>query len=286
MAIGALVIWAGVVALGIYAVRTQPRAEERRRATLMIVGGGAVFPTVVLTALLIYGLWMLPPLVARAPEGSLRVSVAGEQWWWRVRYLLPGGEAIETANEIRLPVDEPVEFVLESSNVIHSFWIPSLGGKRDMIPGRVTHLTLNPTKTGVFRGACAEYCGTAHALMSFYVTVSEKAEFAEWLDAQARVAETPASALVLRGQEQFLANGCGACHSVRGTSATGVVGPDLTHIGSRLSIGAGILTNNPLTLERWISHPNEIKPGVHMPAFEMLPKAELEAIAVYLESLK
>ncbi len=207
------------------------------------------------------GLSMLPDLVAPAPEGSLKIVVSGEQWWWRVRYLPPGGEAIVLANEIRLPVGEPVEFRLESPDVIHSFWIPSLGGKMDMIPGRLTRLALEPTRTGVFRGVCAEYCGTSHALMSFYVVVMEKEEFDRWLAHQAAPAEPPAEPLAARGQELFLANGCGACHTVRGTPADGVIGPDLTHVGSRLSLAAGILPNEPDAFQRWIAAHGDAQAG-------------------------
>lgn len=180
MVAGAVVIWLAVVVIGIYAVRVRPEPVNECRANLLIIYGGAVVPTVVLAVLLSYGLWMLPGLVAPAPENSLKIAVSGELWWWRVRYLSPGSEAVELANEIRLPVGEPVEFHLTSSNVIHSFWIPSLGGKRDMIPGRVTRLVLTPTRTGIFRGVCAEYCGTSHALMRFYVVVMEKDAFTRW----------------------------------------------------------------------------------------------------------
>jgi cytochrome c oxidase subunit 2 len=286
MAAGGVIIWLAVIALTIYAVRTPPEAHNRRRTNYLIIGGGAVVPTILLAVLLVYGLAPLPALLAPAPEGSLKIAVSGEQWWWRVRYLPPGGEPVELANEIRLPVGEPVEFSLESPDVIHSFWIPALGGKIDMIPGRVTRLALTPTKTGVFRGACAEYCGTAHALMSFPVVVQEKEEFDRWLARQARPAHPPAGPLAARGQELFLANGCGACHTIRGTPADGVVGPDLTHVGSRLSVGAGTLPNNAGTLLRWIARTEHVKPGVHMPAFGMLPKDDLHALAHYLEGLQ
>lgn len=207
-------------------------------------------------------------------------------WWWRVSYPQPDGSAIEMANEIRLPLGQPVEFHLTSSNVIHSFWIPSLGGKRDMIPGRLTRLVLTPTRTGVFRGQCAEYCGTAHALMSFHVVVMQKEEFADWLAQQAASARAPVEAVALRGQELFRANGCAACHTVRGTPARGVIGPDLTHVGSRLSLGAGTLANEPEAFLQWIARTQKVKPGVHMPAFGMLPPQELRALAAYLEALK
>jgi cytochrome c oxidase subunit II len=288
MTAGAVLIWLAVIGLAFYAIRVRPEAHSRRRANLLIIGGGAVIPTVVLAGLLAYGLAQMPALLAPAPEGSLKIAVSGEQWWWRVRYLTPGGNsaAVELANEIRLPVGEPVEFHLESPDVIHSFWIPALGGKIDMIPGRSNRLTLEPTRTGVFRGACAEYCGTSHALMSFYVVVLERADFAAWFEHQQGPAQPPTQPLAERGQELFLANGCGACHTVRGTPADGVVGPDLTHVGSRLSLGAGILANEPDAFLRWTARTEDVKPGVHMPAFGMLPPEDLRALAVYLEGLQ
>jgi cytochrome c oxidase subunit 2 len=202
-----------------------------------------------------------------------------------VRYLAADGSVVESANELRLPVGEPVEFRLQSPDVIHSFWIPAIGGKMDMIPGRITRLTLTPTTSGVFRGVCAEYCGTSHALMGFPVVVLEKLEFARWLMRQAEPAPVPAEPRTARGQDLFLANGCGACHTVRGTPADGVLGPDLTHVGGRLSLGAGMLPNETDDFVRWLARTAELKPGVHMPAFGMLPADELDALAVYLDGL-
>jgi cytochrome c oxidase subunit 2 len=287
MTAGAIVIWLAVIGLTFYAIRVRPEAHSRRQANLLIIGGG-IIPTVVLTGLRGYGLALMPDLLAPAPEGSLKIAVAGEQWWWRVRYLPPGGNGgvVELANEIRLPVGERVEFHLQSPDVIHSFWIPTLGGKIDMIPGRVNRLALEPTRTGVFRGACAEYCGTSHALMNFSVVVLEKEDFARWLAHQAAPAQEPTPPLAAHGQMLFLANGCSACHTIRGTPADGVVGPDLTHVGGRLSLGAGILPNNPEAFLRWIARIDEVKPGVHMPAFGMLPPEDLQALAVYLEGLQ
>lgn len=286
MAAGAVVIWLAVVALSVYAHHVRPGPHDERKTTLLVIGGGALFPTVVLGVLLSFGLAELPGLLAPAPEGSLRIAVSGEQWWWRVRYQPPGGAPFELANEIRLPMGESVQFLLDSPDVIHSFWVPSLGGKIDMIPGRVTRLALEPTKTGTFRGACAEYCGASHALMNFYVVVQEREDFARWLEHQRTPARPPAGALATRGREVFLANGCGACHTVRGTPADGVVGPDLTHVGSRVSLGAGILPNEPDDFLRWIARTDDVKPGVHMPAFGMLPPRELRALAAYLEGLE
>lgn len=286
MTAGGILIWIAVIALTVYAVRTPPEAHSQRRTSYLIIGGGAIIPTVVLTVLLIYGLAPIPRLLAPAPEGSLKVFVSGEQWWWRIRYEMPEGEAVVLANEIRLPVGEPVEFRLDSPDVIHSFWIPSLGGKMDMIPGRVTRIALTPTKTGVFRGACAEYCGTSHALMSFYVVVHEREDFSRWLERQRASAFEPTAPIAAQGRELFLANGCGACHTVRGTPANGVVGPDLTHVGSRLSIGAGALPNTAEALVRWIARTEHVKPDVLMPHFGMLPQEDLKALALYLEGLK
>jgi cytochrome c oxidase subunit II len=284
MTAAAIPIWIGVSALAVYWFR-KTSAPSRRRDRLIIVGGGVVFPTLTLTALLISGLAMLPEVVARAPAGSLQIVVSGEQWWWRVRYLTDTGNVV-LANELRLPVDEPVQLRLESDNVIHSFWVPSLAGKMDMIPGRTTDLTLRPTKTGIFRGACAEYCGTAHALMAFYVEVTDPAVFRRWLAHQASPAQPVTDVVTARGQTLFGANGCAACHTVRGTAADGVIGPDLTHVGGRLSIGAGILPNEPDAFRRWLAATEHLKPGVHMPHFGMLPDDDIRAIAAYLEALQ
>jgi len=286
MTIGSIVIWLFVVGLATYALFVAPREHPEKWGRLLIVGGGVLFPTAVLTVLLVYGLAMLPSFLEKPPEGSLRIHVSGEQWWWRVRYLPEGGEPVDLANEIRLPMGEPVEFELESPDVIHSFWIPALAGKMDMIPGRKTRLRVQPTRIGTYRGVCAEYCGTAHALMAFSVVVQEPAEFTAWLEAQAKPAAPPVDPLARRGETLFLQNGCGACHAVRGTPADGVVGPDLTHVGSRLSLGGGILGNRPIDFYDWVTRPEVLKPGVHMPRFGMLPDAERRALARYLESLQ
>ena len=286
MTIGGVLIWLAVIGLTGYAIHLEREPHSLKGAQLLIVGGGVVFPTVVLTVLLAYGLALVPELVAPAPPGALKVSVSGEQWWWRVRYHTPSGEMVELANEIRLPVHEPVEFHLESPDVIHSFWIPSLGGKVDMIPGRVNRLVLEPTKTGVFRGVCAEYCGTSHALMAFSVVVQEQADFADWLAQQAAPAAQPSEPLAQAGHDLFHSHGCGACHTIRGTRADGVVGPDLTHVGGRISLGAGILPNEVDDFVRWIAHTHAVKPDVLMPAFGMLPAQELRALSAYLDSLQ
>lgn len=286
MMVGAGIVWVAVVAAAIYAIRVNRGRHTEREATLFVIGGGVALPTVVLASLLWYGLPLLPQVMALAPADALRIHVTGKQWWWRIHYATPDGSFVETANELRLPVGTRVELQLTSPDVIHSFWVPSLAGKMDMIPGRITRLALEPTRTGVFRGACAEYCGTSHALMALDVVVTDAEAFRRWLDAQAAPAIAPVDAAAARGYETFLANGCSACHTVRGTAAIGEIGPDLTHVASRISIGAATLPNQASTLMRWIRDTDRVKPGVHMPAFRALTPEELTALAAYLGGLQ
>lgn len=283
---GMLAVWLIVVGIGLYATYLSPGEVSISAARRLVVVGGVVVPAVLLTVLLAHGLALIPPLTAPPPPGSLTVAITGEQWWWRVRYLGPDGASVELANELHLAAGEPVELRLDSADVIHSLWIPALAGKMDMIPGRTTRLTLEPTRAGVFDGLCAEYCGASHAFMAFSVVVSEPEEFRRWLAQQAAPATPPADAPARHGQELFVANGCGACHSVRGTEANGVVGPDLTHVGSRRTIGAGRLRNELDAVHQWIAHPGQLKPDVTMPAFGMIPEDDLRAIASYLRGLQ
>src|SRR5688572_29324851 len=285
MMAGAAVIWIAVVAAAVYAIHVKRDTYTKRDARLFIIGGGVAFPTVVLGALLWYGLPVLPQVMALAPEDALPIHVTGKQWWWRVQYATADGFT-ETANELRLPVGQRVELQLASPDVIHSFWVPSIAGKMDLVPGRVTRLALEPTRTGEFRGTCAEYCGASHAFMAFEVIVLQPGEFQSWLEAQARPAASPVDSLAARGETGFVANGCTACHTIRGTAAAGRVGPDLTHVGSRLRIGAGTLQNNPEAFVRWISDTDRFKPGVHMPAFRTLSRDDLSALAAYLDGLQ
>jgi len=283
---GSAVIWLGVMALTIYCVRSRPESFNQRKENWIIVGGGAVFPMIVLAILLGLGLAMLPGLVQPAPAGSVTVAVDGEMWWWRVRYPTAGSETIVLANEIHLPVGETVEFLLHSDNVIHSFWIPSLGGKIDMLPGRDTRLALTPTRTGLFRGVCAEYCGSSHAFMQFDVIVESRDDFDRWLAHQATPAVKSTEPIEVQGERAFVAHGCGACHTVRGTSADGVIGPDLTHVGSRRSLAAVTLPNEIDHFQHWIAHTDDVKPESKMPRFSMLPDNELRALAAYLKGLR
>ena len=282
---GLVLIWTLVVGLALYASFAAPRLSPAA-ARGFILGGGVVFPVVVLSVLLVFNLSELRGLLAAAPPGGMSLEVVGTQWWWRVRYIVPGREPIELANEIRLPVGRRVNVRLESADVVHSFWIPSLAGKIDMIPGRINRLALEPTRTGTFRGACAEYCGTSHARMNLVAVVTGQEEFDRWLAEQARPAVPPGTEAARRGEEAFFERGCATCHTVRGTRAVGAAGPDLTHVGSRETIAAGLLPADRQAFERWISRTRALKPDARMPAFAALPPDVLSDLSAYLVQLQ
>ncbi|MBW6421918.1 cytochrome c oxidase subunit II [Rhizobium sp. XQZ8] len=285
MLLGGAIIWAGVVGLLFYAARKR-RVHSEKNAGRLILWGGAVFPSVVLLALLSYAAWLMPnvrPWFQGADGGMRRIEVTGEQFWWRVRYLDAGGAvAFETANEVRVPVGERVVFSLKSPDVIHSFWIPVLGGKMDMIPGRENRLTLQAEKPGTYRGVCAEFCGTSHALMAFTVHAMQPQDYEAWLLAR----RASSGVQDAEGLALFLKHGCAACHTVAGTEAQGKIGPDLTAFGERGSAGAGTLANEVEHVARFLRDPGRIKPGAKMPHFTMLPEAETDRIAAYLTGLK
>ncbi len=285
MLAGLVVLWFLVNGMMLFFSKISPRKYDEAVARKLIIGGGIVFPTIVIAALLAWGLSIMPD--QRAPGDGLRIRVVGEQWWWRVEYWPDGADApIVAANEIRLPVGARTEFNLTSAYVIHSFWIPALGGKMDMFPGRETMISLEPTEAGLFRGQCAEFCGASHAQMAFEVVTLAQDDFDVWLAAEAAPAMPPTDAQAQRGAEVFLEEGCGACHAVRGTEAVGQVGPDLTHVGSRESLGAGILEPTIANIADWVSHTDDLKPEVEMPAYDDLPDDELLALATYLKGLK
>lgn len=282
---GAVLIWILTMALALYAVcRQPPRSSRRRWSMLLIAGGGVVVPTVVLGALLAQGLGTLTAMQRDAD--TLQIAVTGERFWWRVHYQPGGEDEVALANEIRLPVGRPAEILLNSPEVIHSFWIPALAGKTDMLPGRQTRLVLLPTRRGRFQGLCAEYCGSAHAQMAFTVDVVSEAAFSRWLNHQRAAARRQSAERHARGAALFVAHGCPACHTVRGTGARGVIGPDLTHVGSRPTLGAASLPMTQDSMQRWIRHPDAVKPGVLMPAFGMLTPDELAELSAYLLSLR
>ncbi|QFU17501.1 cytochrome c oxidase subunit II [Microvirga thermotolerans] len=219
-------------------------------------------------------------------EDVLTIKVTGHQWWWQIDYEdAQANRSFTTANEIHIPVGEPVRLKLESSDVIHSFWVPSLMGKMDNIPGRQNVIEMQADREGIYRGQCAEFCGWQHAHMSMLIVAKPKSEFDAWRDRQIASAAPPADDERRRGEQVFLTSPCIMCHSVRGTSAGGKVGPDLTHVGSRLTLAAGTLQNTRGNLAAWIVDPQRIKPGTNMPLIQVEPQ-DLNALVSYLEGLK
>ncbi|MDQ3561200.1 MAG: cytochrome c oxidase subunit II [Pseudomonadota bacterium] len=284
--IGAAVIFAGVMALLLVAISLAPERRRWLGSRRTVVAGGLVFPIVTLTALFIYGLFLLRDTNA-ASDGALSIEVVGEQYWWRVRYPGEGrGAEFTTANEVQVPVGRPVTVSVTSADVIHAFWIPNFAGKIDMIPGRVNTLSFTAERPGIFRGVCTEFCGDQHARMAFDVVALEPAAFDAWRSAQAQPARRVSTPFWEEGATLFTRGGCGNCHTVRGTAAVGELGPDLTHVGSRRSIGAGTYPNNVGTLAGWIADTQHLKEGARMPSYGALTGEELRALAGYLESLK
>lgn len=217
-----------------------------------------------------------------APGEALVVEAIGHQWWWEFRYPDLG---VVTANEMHVPVGTRIDLRLTSADVIHSFWVPRIGGKRDVIPGHETSLWFTVDSAGLYLGQCAEFCGLSHALMKLDLIADEPADFEAWVERQVSDAVVVDSARFADGSQAFLQGGCIACHAVRGTVAQGVIGPDLTHVGSRRRIGSGILDNTPENLTRWIRETQAIKPGALMVVPE-LDDEVIQRIVDYLGSLE
>jgi cytochrome c oxidase subunit 2 len=282
--VGGLVIFTAVMLLLAWALRRHAVAV---RPALWIFGGGVLFPGAVLAALFAWTLPMTLVWKPVPPPGALVVAVTAHMWWWEVRYRDPAtGAEVLGANEIRIPTGRPVYLALSSADVIHSFWVPQLGGKMDMLPGRQQHLLLSADRAGTYRGQCAEFCGEQHARMALHVVALEPAAFEAWLAAQARPALPPATPQQVLGLQAFVANRCDACHTVRGQSAESRLGPDLTHIGGRLHLAAGTLPNTPQGRAQWIAHVQQMKPGARMPSYDRLDAATLAALADWLGSLQ
>ncbi|HEY8311304.1 MAG TPA: cytochrome c oxidase subunit II [Gemmatimonadaceae bacterium] len=251
------------------------------REHMFVLVVGAAIPALILLGVYLFsmkdiGIWNA------GSNTTADVEVIGHQWWWEVRYPKLG---IQTANEIYIPAGTRVTFALMSSDVIHSFWVPQLHGKLDMIPGRVNRFWLEADSAGQYRGECAEYCGTEHARMDFTVVAVPRAEFSRWASAQAQPAKAPGDPAALEGRRAFQSAGCAFCHTVNGNGAGGRVGPDLTHFASRLTIGAGMLPNTRGFLAGWVVGAQHLKPGIQMPDVT-LSGEELQAVLAYLEGLR
>lgn len=257
-------------------------SDPAMRRTLILWSGLIV---AALTLLIVASFLVDRSLAAARGREALQVRVTGHQWWWRLQYRDSAtGAWIETANELHLPAGRTVRIELGSADVIHSFWVPNVAGKMDVIPGRINVIDLTPRRTGWFRGQCAEFCGLQHAHMAFDVKVESEAEFRAWLAGQARAASAPQDPVLAQGARVFAVK-CAACHVVRGTGAAGRAGPDLTHVAARRSIAAGMLPFSRGGLQGWIAQPQAVKPGTLMPAVALEP-SDADAVARYLESLK
>ena len=225
-------------------------------------------------------------MASAAANEKLSITVTANQWWWDVQYnSADASKIVRTANELHLPVGVPVRIILNSNDVIHSFWVPSLAGKQDLIPGRENDVSITPRKIGIYRGQCAEFCGAQHAHMALTVEVQSYADFLKWWQHQLQPAPAPATPLTLAGYNFVTGRNCSACHAIAGTPAGGTIGPDLTHLASRRSIAAGTMPMATGNLYGWVADPQSLKPGNHMPTIGLEPD-QLHAVVAYLETLK
>ena len=283
MFIGAAVVFAVVTTLVLVAaLRKKPEHLDRHDAPpwarRLVLWGGAIVPLAVLVGLFVLILQTIPSTsAAQASKGKLTIRVVGRQWFWDVYY---PGHHFTTANEIHIPVGVPVRLQARSGDVIHSFWVPALNRKIDMIPGKDNEILLQANRVGTYRGQCAEFCGLEHAEMAFLVVADPPERFQRWLAAQEKPAATSGP-----GARLFVSVGCGSCHRIRGTAAVGNVGPDLTHVASRSYIAAGAIANDTENLREWIRDPQHVKPGVKMPGLT-LTDAQVRTLADYLRSLR
>lgn len=273
----------GLMVFALFRRRQKSASQNNKQMGNRIIWiGGVIFPLIIL--LIVYGFTfsVLSQLSITEDPDQLVVEVIGHQWWWEVRY--PEQDVV-TANEIYIPTGEEVTFRLTSDDVIHSFWVPELHGKMDLIPGRTNTWQLTADQSGDYWGLCAEFCGIQHAKMLFLVTAVPPEQFGEWVERRQEPAAAPATAEARAGFEIFMESGCAECHAIRGTEAAGDLGPDLTHLAARRTLAAGAIANNRGNLAGWVADPHGIKPGSMMPTAE-LSGSELQSLLTYLETLE
>jgi cytochrome c oxidase subunit II len=280
----AAVVFVIVIALLLVALlrRNADRSRLLGDGRKLVIWAGGIVPAIILSAVMGLAIFYMRVLAAPPTQPRVTVEVVGHQWWWEVRY---PDLKVTTANEIHIPAGEPVLVKVTSADVIHSFWVPELQGKIDTIPGQTNSIWLQAAQPGVYRGQCAEYCGTEHAKMAFLVIAQPADQFNAWAQAQAQPAAPVTDPRLVQGQQVFLGSACVYCHTVQGTNASSPLGPDLTHIASRQTIGAGVLPNSRGALAGWIINSQSIKPGNRMPPMQ-LSSDELQALLDYLQSLK
>jgi cytochrome c oxidase subunit II len=282
------IVWVLVAAATLLAVargrKAASTATDGQLTVIVGIAGGVTI--VVLIGLLFDTIVIGRSLETLRTPDALRIQVTGYQWWWDVQYENPvAGLRVTTANELHIPVGRPVAIDLLSSDVIHSFWVPNLQGKIDLVPGRKNELWLQADTPGIYRGQCAEYCGAQHAHMALLVTAEPEEEFQRWLTANRASAPLPQTPEQIRGRDVIERGPCAMCHAVQGTAASARMGPDLTHVASRSTLGAGTVPNTRGYLAGWIMDPQHIKPGNHMPPTGLRDE-ELQAVLAYLETLK
>jgi cytochrome c oxidase subunit II len=263
------------------------RPDPRRDQIMAWAVGAAIAVTVAIVFLFVVAsYWVGRALIAQPTSAALNIDVTAQRWWWDVRYRDPApSREFSTANEIHIPIGRPVELTLRSVDVIHSFWVPNLQGKKDLIPGQVNTLWLQADRPGVFRGQCAEFCGLQHAHMALEVLAEPEDEFARWQAQQRQPAPQPTTDEQRKGRDVFMTSSCVLCHAIAGTSAGAITGPNLTHVASRRSLAAGTLPNTRGHLAGWIVDPQLSKPGSNMPP-NPLRGEELQALLSYLKTLR
>ena len=262
---------------------TPPTLLTRDRGWLtFILIAGALVPALVLSTVMALNIYSEGVVAAQAAAPQFTVEIIGHRWWWEIYY---PDQGITTANELHIPAGVPVKLKLTSADVIHSFWVPQLNGKRDLIPGQTNVLTLQADEPGIYRGQCAEYCGLQHAHMAFMVMADPPDTFKAWVADQQQVPTNPTDPHLVQGRQIFQGSACVYCHAIRGTNASSKVGPDLTHLASRSTLGAGTLTNSHGNLSGWIVNSQALKPGNKMPPMYLEPDA-LQALTDYLATLK
>lgn len=268
-----------------YVVETGRHHQSHPAMRIALIGWTALIGTG-LVALAIASFFAERMMAKAATNERLSINVTANQWWWDIRYNSSDpSKTLRTSNELHLPLGVPVRIILASNDVIHSFWVPSLAGKQDLIPGRQTDITIVPKKIGIFRGPCAEFCGIQHAHMSIVVDVESYSDFIKWWDHQLQPAPPPTNSLTMAGYQYVTSGPCSACHNIAGTAAHGQIAPDLTHFASRRSIAAGTMPMSKGNLYGWVEDPQSVKPGNQMPTIGLEPD-RLNAVIAYLETLK